>query len=86
MRGGAAGNIDDMLERFPNISIADLKVGDMIAVSSTKNANAARVNAIKLLSGVEPFIKAQQQVAAGRPRGSQEAGLSIPGLDGASFP
>lgn len=87
MRGGA-GNIDDMLERFPNITIADLKVGAMIAVSSTKNANAERVNAIKLLSGVEPFIKAaaQQQPSAGRPRGSQQGGLSIPGLDGSNFP
>lgn len=85
MRGG--GNIDDMLERFPNITIADLKVGAMIAVSSTKNANAERVNAIKLLSGVEPFIKAaQQQAPTGRPRGSQQGGLSIPGLDGSNFP
>jgi len=88
VRGGG-GNIDDMLERFPNITIADLKVGAMIAVSSTKNANAERVNAIKLLSGVEPFIKAaqqQQQPSAGRPRGSQQGGLSIPGLDGSNFP
>ncbi|MDQ3320883.1 MAG: hypothetical protein M3525_00280 [Acidobacteriota bacterium] len=85
MRGG--GNIDDMLERFPNISIADLKVGDMIAVSSTKNTAAERVSAIKLLSGVEPFIKAQQQQTAGRPRGGQDSGFSIPGLEGgSSFP
>ncbi len=76
-----------MLERFPNISIADLKVGDMIAVSSTKNTAAERVSAIKLLSGVEPFIKAQQQQTAGRPRGGQDSGFSIPGLEGgSSFP
>lgn len=90
MRGGGGGNIDDMLDRFPNISLADLKVGDMIAVSSTKNTAAAeRVSAIKLLSGVEPFIKAQQQqqTAAGRPRGGQDSGFSIPGLEGgSSFP
>ncbi len=86
MRGGAAGNIDDMLDRFKDISIADLKVGDMIAVSSTKNADAERVNAIKLLSGVEPFIKAQQQQPAGRPRGGQDSGFSIPGLEGSGFP
>lgn len=83
MRGG---NIDDMLERFPNISVADLKVGDMIAVSSTKSAAVDRISAIKLLSGVEPFLKAQQQAAAGRPRGGVDTGLSIPGLDGSNFP
>ncbi|MDQ6785786.1 MAG: hypothetical protein M3033_03065 [Acidobacteriota bacterium] len=84
MRGG---NIDDMLERFPAISVSDLKVGDMIAVSSTKNANADRVNAIKLLSGVEPFLKAaQQQTAARGGRGGQDTGFQIPGLEGSNFP
>lgn len=85
--GGGGGNIDEMLERFPNISLADLKIGSMIAVSSTKSANAVRVNAIKLLSGVEPFIKAQQQTATGRPGRGQDSGFSIPGLEGgSSFP
>ncbi len=97
-RGGAGGmrggNIDDMLERFPTISINDLKVGDMIAVSSTKNQNASsvsieRVNAIKLLSGVEPFLKVAQQTATtgGGQRGGagQNTSLQIPGLD-SSFP
>ncbi len=83
MRGG---NIDDMLERFPNITIADLKVGDMIAASSTKGANLERVTAIKLLSGVEPFLKAQQISQGGGRRGGQDSGFSIPGLDGIGFP
>jgi len=88
MRGG--GNIDDMLERFPNIAVTDLKVGDMIAVSSTKGTNSERINAIKLLSGVEPFLKAAQQTAGGAGggrRGGQDTGFQIPGLDGGSnFP
>ncbi len=82
----SGGNIDDLLERFPNITIADLKVGDMIAVSSTKSAIAERINAIKLLSGVEPFLKAQQQTATGRQRGGQDGGLQIPGLDNSILP
>jgi len=87
MRGAANGNVDDMLERFPNIAIADLKVGEMIAVSSTKSGNAERINAIKLLSGVELFLKATQQQAAGRNgRGGQDSGFQIPGLDGSNFP
>ena len=86
MRGGS---IDDMLDRFPNITIADLKVGEMIAVSSTKNAAMDNVTAIKLLSGVEPFLKSAQASAGGGRRGGQagqDAGFSIPGLDGAGFP
>jgi ribosomal protein L24 len=86
MRGGG-GNIDDMLERFPNITIENLKVGDMIAVSSTKSANQERITAIKLLSGVEPFLKMQQ--ASGQNQGgrrSQDTGFSIPGLEGGGAP
>ena len=85
MRGGQGG-IDDMLERFPNITVADLKVGDQIAVSSTKNANNDRITAIKLLAGVEPFLKSAQQAATGGQRGGQrggqDGGFTIPGLDG----
>lgn len=86
--GGRAGGIDDMLDRFPNITAADLKPGDMIAVSSSKNGSADRINAIKLLAGVEPFLR-MAQASGGRGRG-QGQGVSgdftIPGLDGIGFP
>ncbi len=87
MAGGARGGLDEMLERFPNITAADLKVGDMVAVSSTRDGVVDRISAIKLLAGVEPFIRAAQ--ASG---GLQRAGrggqgsFSIPGLDGFDSP
>jgi len=85
MRGGGmrgAGGIDEMLERFPTITLADLKVGGMIAFSSSKGANAERVTAIKLLSGVEPFLKAPQATGNTGGRRGTDSGFSIPGLDG----
>lgn len=85
----AGGSIDDMLERFPTITINDLKVGEMVAVSSTKNADQDRVTAIKLLSGVEPFLKTPQMPQGGARRGNSggvDSGFSIPGLDGVGFP
>jgi hypothetical protein len=85
MGGGARGGIDDMFERFPTIAITDLKPGDVIAVSSSKNGDAQRITAIKLVAGVEPFLRAAQaQASAGGRggRGGQGAGFSIPGLDG----
>ncbi|CAN5249130.1 hypothetical protein BH20ACI1_BH20ACI1_21880 [soil metagenome] len=87
MRGGG-GSIDDMLERFPNITVADLKVGDAVAVSSTKGTNLENVTAIKLLSGVEPFLKTPQIPQGGRRgnQGGQDSGFNIPGLDGIGFP
>lgn len=87
--GGMAtrgGSIDDMLDRFPNITVADLKVGDMIALSSAKGENSDRLTAIKLLSGVEPFLKVAQ--FGGRQGGQrgQDTGFTIPGLDGGEIP
>lgn len=85
MGGGARGGIDDMFERFPTIAVSDLKPGDVIAVSSSKNGNAQRMNAIKILAGVEPFLRvAQMQAAAGAAGGQRgrQVEFSIPGLDG----
>ncbi len=84
--GGPRGGIDDMLERFPNITAADLKVGEMIAISSSKTATLDRITAIKLLAGVEPFIRAAQMSAAQGGRGQGSPSLSIPGLDGFDSP
>jgi len=86
--GGRGGNIDEMLERFPTITAADLKAGDMIAVSSTKTGSLDRITAIKLLAGVEPFLRAAQ-MSAGGGQGGRSSGLGnfeIPGLEGFGTP
>ena len=83
----AGGGIDDMLDRFPSITPADLKVGDVIAVSSTRSSNLDRVTAIKLLSGVEPFLRAAQMGGAQQGgRQGRQLDLNIPGLDGFGTP
>ncbi|MGI8543523.1 MAG: hypothetical protein ACR2MD_08580 [Aridibacter sp.] len=88
---GGRGNMDinEMLNRFPTISVADLKIGEMIAVSSPKGNDPTRLTAIKLLAGVEPFLQMQQAAAAagGRRggRGGVSGGLTIPGLDNIDF-
>jgi hypothetical protein len=86
--GGRGGNIDEMLDRFPTITAADLKAGDMIAVSSTKTGSLDRITAIKLLAGVEPFLRAAQ-MSAGGGQGGRSSGLGnfeIPGLEGFGTP
>ena len=67
-QGGAGagmrrGNMDfqDMLERFPPLKLADLKVGDAIMLSAGSGADPARVTAINLLAGVEPLLTAAPQ-------------------------
>ncbi len=85
--GGRAGGIDEMLERFPTITVSDLKPGDMIAVASSKGATPDRIKAFKLLAGVEPFIRMAQMAAAGGNRqvGQANLNITIPGLDGIGF-
>lgn len=80
MRSGGGG-LDDMFERLPAIKAADLKVGDQIAFSSTKNGSADRIKAIKLVAGVEPFLRMASAAAAGGRRGGGVE-FNIPGLDG----
>jgi hypothetical protein len=54
VRGGA--DVNQLLDGSPTISLADLKVGDAIVVSSTVGAAADKITAIKLLAGVEPIL------------------------------
>jgi ribosomal protein L24 len=81
----AGGNLDAMVDRMPNITAADLKAGDMIAVltSGPVTPNAS-VKALKLLAGVEPFIEmARRQAAMSGARGAAGGpNFNIPGLDG----
>lgn len=90
MSGPRGGGMDDMLERLPNITATDLKVGDTIAILiSGSSVGADKVKAIKLIAGVEPFIKMAQAAAAmsGRGQGGgNQPGLNIPGLDGIGIP
>ena len=84
MGGGARGGLDEMIERAPSIQAADLKVGEMIAISSAKTAANEKVIAYRLVAGVEPFVRiALMQAAASGARGAASSpGMNIPGLDG----
>ncbi|MBK8304234.1 MAG: hypothetical protein IPK98_12815 [Chloracidobacterium sp.] len=86
MGGRGGGSVDEMLERFPAITVENLKAGDMIAVSSTNNGNVTRMRAIKLLAGVEPFLRMAQATGRRSGQGGVEGGFSIPGMDGVGFP
>jgi hypothetical protein len=81
--GGRPGfNINDMLERLPVISIADVKVGDTIIVSSTQGVDPTRLTAISLVAGADTLLA----MLAPRPQAGQApnpaAGL---GSSGVSF-
>lgn len=82
--GGKMRSDEEIFFSLPQITAEDLKVGDMIAVSSSKTADASRITAIRLAAGIEPFLKTPQIPGGGRRQGSggQNSNFSIPGLDG----
>jgi hypothetical protein len=69
---GGGGNMADMLERLPVITINELKVGDTVLMSSLPGADPAQLTAISLVSGVEPLLAMmsarQQQGGQSRPQ------------------
>jgi len=82
--GGRPGgfNINDMLERLPTISIADVKVGDTIIVSSTQGVDPTRLTAISLVTGADTLLA----MLAPRPQPGQTAPNPAAGLgSGISF-
>jgi hypothetical protein len=76
--GGGGPDIQEMLERMPAVTIAELKPGEMVIVSSTAGANPSRVTAIALVTGVDALL----QAAAARPQrgagGAQGTSLGLP--------
>ncbi|HEU4710502.1 MAG TPA: hypothetical protein VFS76_03000 [Pyrinomonadaceae bacterium] len=75
--GGRPGfNINDMLERLPVISAADVKVGDTIIVSSTQGVDPTRLTAISLVAGADTLLA----MLAPRPQGGQAAPNPAAGL------
>ena len=71
--GRVVFNIQEMMERLPTVALADVKLGEMIVVSSTKGADPTRLTAISLLSGAEPLLT---MIAASQPQ--QASGQSAP--------
>jgi hypothetical protein len=80
--GGGALNINEMLERLPTVSVADVKVGDTIIVSSTQGADPTRLTAIALVTGADTLLNlvAARQQAAGQRVPNPAAGLGT-GID-----
>jgi hypothetical protein len=82
MGGGGGFDLNDVIDRQPQATLADLKPGDVVIVSSTTGTDPARVNAITLLAGAEPVLMALQMQPrrAGGASGASDLGLPA-GID-----
>jgi hypothetical protein len=85
-RMGGGGTMADMLERWPTISITDLKVGDTILMSSLPGADPTQLTAIQMVTGAETLLAmaaARQQQQGGQ--GRQGGGVDLNGSFGGMF-
>jgi hypothetical protein len=57
-RGGAGGDIGQMLDNLPALPISELKAGDALMISTTQGSGPGRATVIMLLAGVEPLLTA----------------------------
>ena len=61
--GPGGGDLQQILERMPQLSLAELKKGDAVIVSSSKAPGDASVTAFAFVAGVEPFLAAAPRTA-----------------------
>lgn len=56
--GAAGGDLQQILERMPQLSLAELKKGDAVIISSSKGRDDSAITAFAFVAGVEPFLAA----------------------------
>jgi hypothetical protein len=56
--GGGGGDLQQILDRMPALSLSELKKGDAVIVSSSKTPGDSAITAFSFVAGVEPFLAA----------------------------
>jgi len=81
---GGSGDIQEIIEHLPPISVNDLKVGETIIVSSTVGRDPSTVTAITVAAGLDDLVQRSQKTKSSKTRIATSADLGLPGgvLDG----
>jgi len=61
--GAGGGDLQQILERMPQLSLSELKKGDAVIVSSSKGPGDSAITAFAFVAGVEPFLAAAPRTA-----------------------
>jgi hypothetical protein len=82
--GGQGGGFDiqRIIDNLPAVTLAELKPGDMILLSSTKGTDPSRATAITLVSGVGPLFAMMQARQGGPPNRPPNLGTINLGIGG----
>jgi hypothetical protein len=81
--GQANADIQELIERLPQLSLSELKVGETLVVSSTAGPDPARVTGIIVAAGLDPLLKpAKARGTLKSTSGGTSLGLPSGVLDG----
>jgi hypothetical protein len=82
--GQTNADIQELIERLPQLSFSDLKVGETVVVSSTAGPDPARVTGIIVAAGLEPLLKPAKAARGTLKSTSSGTSLGLPSgvLDG----
>jgi hypothetical protein len=83
--GGAGPNMADLIERLPTIAITEIKVGDMIIMSTLPGADQDRLTAVSMVTGVEPLLTMLAQRQAGGAAQPRPQNVDLQGNFGGMF-
>lgn len=75
---GGSGDLQQVLDRSPQLSLADLKKGDALIISSSKASDGAAITAMSLVAGVEPFLAAAPRTSGQVNLGSWNIEMNMP--------
>ncbi len=82
--GGGGFDIQAIIDRMPETTLAELKAGETIVVAGTKSADPKKLTAITLLSNIEPLMQMMARMgggAASAAGGAGAGGFGGGGLD-----
>jgi hypothetical protein len=76
---GGSGDLQQVLDRSPQLALAELKKGDAVILSGTKVPDGAPITAFSFVAGVEPFLAAAPRTAGQVNLGSWSLEVGGPG-------
>jgi hypothetical protein len=78
MPGARSGDVSQMIERLPKITLSDLKPGDAVVVSGTRGTDNSQLIATNVIAGVEPIFQSAPLRQGRSPGGDWNLDMAIP--------
>lgn len=66
-RANRQSDVQQMIETLPTLPLSDLKVGDVVSITGTREKDETRITAIRMIAGVDAVLKAMAP-QPGRPQ------------------